>query len=751
MSTELYDLQSDGSAAAVGTPQASLGELLEPSARKLAYLYMLAGLSLTAGAMAKHHPDPNWPSVAPGLVLVVCGFLCLKLAHSSTAARAWVCSGLFVAAVAELVVSGVGMTHQMAMAATLVVGVLAGPPLAIAVAAVLATVASLALPSAAALAVVGDVSLAALVVWAVGQSIYDAVVHAETSEMRAWELAGEAMRRRGEAQRSAKMLHDMYALLERTNHELEEARREAEDARAVKARFAATISHELRTPLNLIMGFSRMMYRSPHVYGDVRWTPPLRLDVHEIYRASRHLLGMIDDILDLARIEAQRLPLKLESSDLATLAEEAAATARGLLRDATVSFNCELQAGLPPVMVDRTRIRQVLLNLLNNAIRFTDSGSITLRVAQSGREVEATVSDTGVGIAANELDSIFDEFSQAGGALSGERGGAGLGLAVCKQVVQLHGGRIWARSELGKGSTFGFSIPIPESGAARSRLAYYAPDGWQPPLPDNPLGHAVVILAPDDASARVVARGITGYRVLISHSLDGLDDLVTREHPDGIVILRDPLAPEGSTPAPADVWQLTGRPDLGVVECEMPIESLARRHLGVAGYLSKPVEPEQLLELLQSTAAMPERLLLVDDDHGFRSLLQRVVTSAYPSSQCRGCGSVEEALAELRRAKPDVMLLDLVLARGSGIDLLRLARAEGLLDGVRVVVITGASYVEELANLFPARIRFSKLGHPPTGEWLDCIRALLQASPADYTRPVHVRARQGDPRPQPAS
>ena len=265
--------------------------------------------------------------------------------------------------------------------------------------------------------------------WALGGEIAQALSRAEASEQRSWQHAREAQQRQGELQRTSKALRDMYALLERTNRELEVARREAEEAKEIKARFAANISHELRTPLNLVMGFSHTMYASPEVYGDMVWPPELRVDIHEIYAASRHLLSMIDDILDLSRIEAQRLPLRLEPTDVAALAGRRQPPAQGCCA-AGRWLEARRPDDLPEVMVDRTRIRQVLFNLISNAIRFTDAGEIARRPAARRR-------DRGGG----ERHRHGHRGRRPGhhlrrvqpGARPDHvgRGGAGLGLAVC--------------------------------------------------------------------------------------------------------------------------------------------------------------------------------------------------------------------------------------------------------------------------------------------------------------------------------
>ena len=733
-------------------PSPDVAELLEPSLLRLCISAIAISFVWLVWAATKTHPEPDLVPLVPSLLLGLSAALSLKFLHHNTFSRWLFTCGLIVATLLPVVTGEMALAPPMALASTIVAGLLFGPGAAILTASALGmALVLLPLGQPQTLAIVREAALGGFLMWVVGGSIHQSLLQAEASEARAWQHAREAMRRRGELQSTTKMLKDMYALLERTNYELEIARREAEEAREIKARFAANISHELRTPLNLILGFSRMMYRSPEVYGDVHWTPELRLDIHEIYRASRHLLGMIDDILDLSRIEAQRLPLKLEPTNLATLVSEAVATARGLLKDSPVVLSADVDEAMPRVIVDRTRIRQVLLNLLNNAIRFTDSGSIRVSMRAADGELEVAVADTGVGIPPEDLDGIFDEFAQGSGPITSSRGGAGLGLAVCKQVVQLHGGRIWAESQVGRGSTFRFTIPVPEAGTARSRLAYYSPDGWQSPLPDNPLGKTVVVLAPDETSGRLVARNIEGYRAIILTSTGSLREVVESEHPAGVVLVRDPLANQDDAFSAEQVWDIAGRPDLGVVECEVPIENLARRYLRVAGYLTKPVEPEQLLEVIQATGIRPGPILILDDDAGFRALLERVLVSAFPGCHPIGCASATEAMRLLAEEGFDLVLLDLVMPSKGGIELLRQARERGLLGEAKVVVVTGAPYVEELAALFPARLHFSKRTLPSGREWLGCIKALLDSAPADCSRPALAARQPASPQPQPAS
>ncbi|MHB0874442.1 MAG: ATP-binding response regulator [Anaerolineae bacterium] len=728
-----------------GPPRAnafSLDALLQPTQRRLALFCLLAGYAWSLAVIAIRHPAQDWNALLAPALLIIGATVVLKWRTTGTRPAPVLVASLTLAALLELALGRWLLGQWLTLAAAVFAGVLLGPPGATAVAAVITFLSAFVLPLPQLAPVAGNAWFAALLAWLAGHDIAQALTHAEDSESRAWRQAMEAMRRRGELQSTSKTMREMYALLERTNGELEAARREAEEAREVKARFAANISHELRTPLNLIMGFSRMMYRAPEVYGNVRWTPELRADIREIHAASHHLLGMIDDILDLARVDAQRLPLKLDSTDLADLIREAASTARGLLRGSSVALSVLVPEGLAPVVVDRTRIRQVLLNLLSNAIRFTDAGAITVSAAEHDGEIEVAVADTGVGIPADDLPTVFDEFAQARGPITSGRGGAGLGLAVCKQFVQMHGGRITVNSEVGRGSVFHFSVPIPGGGRARSRLAYYSPGSA--PLPGSHVAKAVVALAASEASARLLARGVEGYRVVPVAGLEELAEVVEAEHPAGVILMR---GDDSTGPSAGDVWQVTGRSDLGVIEWQVPAEDAARRYLDVDAFLTKPVDVEQMITLLRGDEGVSS-VLVTDDAPGFRALVERAVTLAFPRARVRQTDSAQSALAALRETHFDAIVLDLAMPGLDGVGLLRLARQEGLLAGTRILVATGATNTDELPGVLSPSLHFSKKSLPRGMEWLRSIKALLDSAAPDYSLP---RGGPTDPAAHPAT
>ncbi len=230
----------------------------------------------------------------------------------------------------------------------------------------------------------------------------------------------------------------------------------------IKSQFLANMSHELRTPLNSIIGFSRVILKG--IDGPINDTQ--EQDLNAIYNSGQHLLRLINDILDLSKIEAGKMQLQLTDSNVTDLVNSVMSTATGLIKDKPVTLEYKIPEYLPTIMVDQTRIRQVLLNFLSNAAKFTDHGQIIVEATEStspngGKEVMITVTDSGPGIAEKDRIKLFMPFSQVDDSPTRKTGGTGLGLSICRSFIEMHNGRIGLlSSEVGKGSTFFFSIPL---------------------------------------------------------------------------------------------------------------------------------------------------------------------------------------------------------------------------------------------------------------------------------------------------
>jgi signal transduction histidine kinase len=230
-----------------------------------------------------------------------------------------------------------------------------------------------------------------------------------------------------------------------------------EQASKAKSDFLANMSHELRTPLNAILGFTEML--GDGLYGKVpaEFSEPLA----DIQTNGKHLLRLINDVLDLSKIEAGRMELALSEYSAAEVVNTVRASLRSLAEEKGLDFRATIDDGVPEIMVgDAKRITQCLLNLAGNALKFTKRGGVSIRAAPDGERVRYSVSDTGIGIPADQLDEVFTEFKQVDATTTREFGGTGLGLSITKKFVELHGGRIWVESRLNEGSTFHFTIPL---------------------------------------------------------------------------------------------------------------------------------------------------------------------------------------------------------------------------------------------------------------------------------------------------
>ena len=248
--------------------------------------------------------------------------------------------------------------------------------------------------------------------------------------------------------------HHQLTQLNRLAHDL---RHQADEARRAKEQFVANVSHELRTPLNMIIGFSEMALNSPATYGpDIPQS--LLADLEIVLRNSQHLSSLIDDVLDLSQIEAGQMALMKENAVLGEIVDEAVTAVRPLFNSKGLTLRRDIPRNLPALHCDRVRIRQVLLNLLSNAGRFTERGGVQVCARLEEQAIIVSVADTGPGIKADEMDEIFKPFQQVDGSVQSHWAGSGLGLSVSKHFVELHKGRMWLESEPGQGATFYFRL-----------------------------------------------------------------------------------------------------------------------------------------------------------------------------------------------------------------------------------------------------------------------------------------------------
>ncbi len=559
------------------------------------------------------------------------------------------------------------------------------------------------------------------------QALYTALNWAWQSQQRSDRLLSQLRVRHGELNRTLAALTETTRRLQRVSQELAVARARAEEARQMKEQFAANISHELRTPLNLILGFSEMIYFRPDVYGEMNWPVPLRRDVHQIYRSSQQLLELVNDVLDLSRMDAARLPVRKERADLLTVVNEAIDTVADLLRGRPVALRREMPESLPPLAIDRTRIRQVLLNLLNNATRFTERGSITVRMEPGEHDVVVSVIDTGVGISEDDLARIFDEFHQVDMSFKRWHQGAGLGLAISKRFVQLHGGRIWATSEPGAGSVFSFSLPLDEA-------AEPAPQLLQRPAAPAAVREPVLLAVDSDPEVgTVLSRYLDRYYVVQAPDLNEARTMVEQWHPTALLLNIPPQTDHGAAALSALTEQGLGvlPPRVPLVLCSLPSQEWLAAEAQVRGALSKPVTREQVLYAIQSVEGVRD-VLVVDDDRGFVQMIARFLETAEEPYSVRWAYDGAEALDRIRERRPDLVLLDLVMPVMDGFATLQALRDSPATRDVPVLLVTVTSYLEDMLAQHGSGLSVVRREGFSPSEVVHYLAALLDATEAEY-------------------
>jgi signal transduction histidine kinase/CheY-like chemotaxis protein len=555
-------------------------------------------------------------------------------------------------------------------------------------------------------------TLGVALAWLVVRTLYTALGWAWTMQQRSDHLLEVSRDHQGELSRALKSLGLTNTILLRTQRELVTARRQAEEARVMKEQFAANVSHELRTPLNIILGFSEVMYLSPEVYGDLEWPPALREDVYQVYSSSRHLLGMIDDVLDLSRFEMVGFTLNKEPTPLAPLLRDTVGIITDLFRDRSIRLEVELAPDLPTMDIDRTRIRQVLLNLLNNAARFTEEGEVRLEAGQKDGEVIVSISDTGPGIPVDELPHLFQEFYQVDSSLRRRHGGAGLGLAISKHFVDAHDGRIWVESQEGVGSTFSFTLPIPGQHVSLSRLQATDPVASSYSEARQP----VLVVDPDSGVADLVDRHVEEYDVVWVEDVDHLHEEVMLHHPRAVVCNVPPgekQSYDGAVSAPVPL-----------IECSLPSQTWLANDLAVAACLTKPITAQQLLREIGRLGSVHD-VLVIDDDWGFCQLVARMLEAAGSAFELRRANDGSEGLLALKARRPDLVLLDLIMPGVDGFQVLDEMRRDPELADVPVVVLTATSYVEDAMRQLSGQMLIRRADGLGPVEVLRCLRAVI--------------------------
>jgi GAF domain-containing protein/DNA-binding response OmpR family regulator/anti-sigma regulatory factor (Ser/Thr protein kinase) len=461
--------------------------------------------------------------------------------------------------------------------------------------------------------------------------------------------------------------------------ELEAKSRELEVASRHKSEFLANMSHELRTPLNAIIGYSEMLQEEAHDQHAEGFVP----DLQRIHAAGKHLLELINAVLDLSKIEAGKMELYLETFEVAPLLRDVAAVLEPLAQKNAnrLEVTCEPEVGA--MRADLTKLRQALFNLLSNACKFTERGvvsvGVTREAAADGDSIVFAVSDTGIGMTPEQMARLFEEFGQVDASTTRRYGGTGLGLALSRRLCRMMGGDITVASEPGRGSTFTIRLPaevrepLRESPAAAAREAA--------------AGASTVLVIDDDGAVRdLMARFLEkeGFRVVAAAGGEEGLRLAREVAPD--VITLDVLMPG------MDGWSVLAALKADAALADVPVVMLTMLDdrnlgyaLGAADYLTKPIDRERLVAVLgRYRRDLP--ILVVDDDADFRALARRMLEREGYAVVEADNGRV--ALDRLRDATPGVILLDLMMPEMDGFEFADAVRADAAWRSVPIVVIT---------------------------------------------------------------
>ncbi|MEK8095448.1 response regulator [Methylocystis sp. IM3] len=471
--------------------------------------------------------------------------------------------------------------------------------------------------------------------------------------------------------------------LQRANEELSVARVAAEEASKTKSAFLANMSHELRTPLNAIIGYSEMLQEDALDKGDEE---PIE-DLKKIESAGRHLLGLINDILDLSKIEAGKMEVFIERVEIAPLVREVASIVQPLADKNGNRLELSCQEDIGGFLSDETKVKQCLLNLMSNANKFTSQGTVALSVERDADAcVVFRVSDTGLGMSEEQLGRLFQAFTQADASTTKRFGGTGLGLAITKHFCTALGGDISVESAPGAGSTFTIRLPDQE----RAPVARKPPEAVAP--------HATILVVDDDATAReLLTRTLEnkGYRVIAArHGLEAL--ALARQHRPQAITL-DVMMPQ------LDGWsvlkqlkeddELRGIP---VIMVTILNERGLAIPLGAAELLTKPIDRRRLTALLENYCGGggENTVLVIEDDPATRELLCRSVSGAGYRAEAAVNG--QDGLDWLSvNPAPDLVLLDLMMPNLDGFGFLRELRRRPAFDRLPVIIVTAKELSEE--------------------------------------------------------
>jgi signal transduction histidine kinase/DNA-binding response OmpR family regulator len=542
--------------------------------------------------------------------------------------------------------------------------------------------------------------------------------------------------------------------------EIEEKSHELEVASRHKSEFLANMSHELRTPLNAIIGFSEVL--TEKMFGELNEKQEEYLN--DILSSGRHLLSLINDILDLSKVEAGRMELEIETFSLPEALQNGVTMVKERAGNHGISLSLDVDPAIDLVEADQRKVKQIVFNLLSNAVKFTpDGGRVELSAGRADAEVQIAVRDSGIGIAQEDQDRIFEEFRQASHGSATTHEGTGLGLALTKRFVELHGGRIWVESELGSGSTFTFTLPVqagadavrsadsaPQRGSGETRGRGVADAGTRgrgdaeteaadalaaSPLPRVSVSGSTVLLVEDDQRAidlLTLYLSAAGFNVVVAR--DGEDGLALAREIRPASITLDILLPK------LDGWDFLARAKADPAIADIPIVIVSMLDergkgfaLGAAEYLVKPVKRDDLLSALRRFAVSPvtingpPKVLAIDDDPMAIELIEAVLRpEGYAVLKA---ASGEEGIAMAIGEQPALVILDLLMPNVDGFEVVERLRTDESTADIPIVILTSKTMTRAEKKRLNGRISHlaQKAGFD-RAEFVQLVRSFCPAS-----------------------